>query len=106
MDNNNHIEIRKKIITASYEAINHLEGILKEPILKTDFDADDLGPEKFLNALKAKKQAQIDAFEMLANIEGAQALISSLTEEVSEKQNKVNENSKGFAEKHAAKNGL
>ena len=96
-----HIKIRQNIINASYKAIQHLMEILEEPILKEDFADDDLGPEKFLSAVKAKKQAQIDAFEMLTNIEVAQSYIASLTEAVSEKQGKVNDASKGFAEKYA-----
>lgn len=99
-----HIAIRERIIEASYTAIAHLQGILEEPLLRADFDVDgDLGPEKFLNALKSKKQAQTDAFEMLAKIEEAQNFIASLTKEASEKEKKVQESSKGFAETRARK---
>ena len=96
-----HVKIRERIIDASYKAIKHLQDILEEPILKEDFADDELGPEKFLSAVKAKKQAQLDAFEMLSNIEREQAYIQSLTKAVSKKQAKVNESSKGFAEKYA-----
>lgn len=97
----NHTDIRLEIIKASYEAIKHLQGILSEPILRQDYEDDDLGPEKFLAAVRAKKQAQIDAFEMLANIESAQSQIDALNKVTSKKQNKVNESSKGFAETRA-----
>ena len=101
MEKYNHTDIRENIIAASYHAIKHLQEILKEPILKEDFENDDLGPEKFLTALKAKKQAQLDAFEMLDNIERAQSAIDALNKVTSKKQNKVNESSKGFAETRA-----
>ena len=96
-----HIKIRQRIIEASYVSITHLQGILEEPILRSDYESDDLGPEKFLTAVKAKKQAQMDAFEMLSNIEAAQAYIDSLTVTASKKQKKVNKSSGGFAETRA-----
>ena len=96
-----HIKIRQNIIEASYKSIQHLLDILAEPILRSDYESDDLGPEKFLTAVKAKKQAQLDAFEMLANIETAQAYVESLTTTASKKQEKVNKNAKGFAEVRA-----
>lgn len=103
MAKHDHIAIRERIIEASYKAIAHLQGILEEPLLRSDFEGDELGPEKFLNALKSKKQAQTDAFEMLAKIEEAQNFIASLTKEASEKEKKVQESSKGFAETRARK---
>ena len=95
-----HKEIRIKLINASYEAINHLESILRSPILEGD--PEDLSPDKFMNAVKAKKQAQLDAFEMLQNIETAQAAIDALDKEVSKKQEKINKASGGFAEGRAS----
>lgn len=99
---NNHTSIRKKLIEASYDAITHLQGILSEPILQAE-SGDELGPEKFLNALKAKKQAQTDAFEMLARIEFEQSAIDSLNATVTPAQQKVNDSRGGFAEKKADK---
>ena len=94
----NHVEIKKRLIEASYAAIDHLEEVLKAPILQEDYEGDELGPEKYLSALKAKKQCQLDAFEMLRNIEAAQSEIDLLNKAVSKKQDKVNESAKGFAE--------
>lgn len=96
----NHQEIRSNLISASYKAIEHLQGILSEPILKVDGD-DELGPEKFLSALKAKKQAQTDAFEMLIRIEDEQRLIDAENKAVSNKQDAINKSNSGFAENNA-----
>ena len=96
---NNHTEIRLRIIAATYTAISHLEGVLSAPILEGQ--ADDLSPDKFMNAVKAKKQAQTDAFDMLLNIERAQNEIDSQSKEISKKQQRVNKSSKGFAENNA-----
>ena len=94
-----HTEIRLRIIAATYTAINHLEEVLSAPILEGE--VDDLSPDKFMNAVKAKKQAQMDAFEMLMNVERAQAAIDAQNKEVSKKQQRVNDSSRGFAENNA-----
>lgn len=94
-----HKKIKIKLIEASYKSIDHLQSVLEEPILMGD--PEDLSPDKFMNAVRAKKQAQMDAFEMLENIEAAQMSIDSLDKEISKKQLKINEASKGFAENNA-----
>lgn len=103
VETRDHVGIRKGLIEASYSAIEHLQSILSEPILTTKEieGGEDIGPEKFLNALKAKKQAQTDAFEMLKRIEDEQKYLDSLNITVSERQEEVKESNKGIAETQA-----
>lgn len=91
-----HTIIKQALIEASYDAISHLESVLKEKILNGDIE--DLSPDKFMNAVKAKKQAQMDAFEMLSNIERAQSEIDSLSKKKSAKEKTINNHRGGFPE--------
>lgn len=89
-------EVKLKIITAGYKAVNELIKVAEESILNPDMEGDDLAADKLKNAAATKKLAIFDAFEILNRIESEKESI-----EMSEKGGNITDTKQGFAERRS-----
>ena len=93
MDNNK--EIKPKIISAGYTAVNQLIKVAQEDIIKPNAD-DELAADKLKNAAATKKLAIFDAFEILNRIELEKENLDAVDKGVSKTDTK-----QGFAERRS-----
>jgi hypothetical protein len=93
MDNNK--EIKLKIISAGYTAVNQLIKVAQEDIIKPNAD-DELAADKLKNAAATKKLAIFDAFEILNRIELEKENLDAVDKGVSKTDTK-----QGFAERRS-----
>jgi hypothetical protein len=92
-DNKN---IKLRIISAGYKAVNHLIKVAEENIIDNEGDNSDVSADKMKNAAAAKKLAIFDAFEILSRIEAEKENIDSSERGVSK-----NDTKQGFAERRS-----
>ena len=66
-------ELKEKIISAGYKAVEHLIEVAEEKIMQKHVDSDgevsELAADRLKNAAATKKIAIFDAFEILNKIE-------------------------------------
>lgn len=84
---------KKRIIQATYKAVDDLISVLDKGIDFTEVD-----PEKIKAAASCFKIAQQDAFDMLDRAEEEQALIDSTKTTLTDTQKKIAQATGGFAE--------
>lgn len=89
-------EVKLKIISAGYKAVNELIKVAEESILNPDLEGDDLAADKLKNAAATKKLAIFDAFEILNRIESEKESI-----EMSDNGGNVTNTKQGFAERRS-----
>lgn len=89
-------DIKLKIISAGYKAVDQLIKVAEGPIIKNSEDEDDLSADKLKNAAMTKKLAIFDAFEILNRIE----LEAESLENISKGINTIN-TKQGFAERRS-----
>ena len=89
-------EVKLKIISAGYKAVDELIKVAEESILSPDQDGDDLTADKLKNAAATKKLAIFDAFEILNRIESEKESIN-----LSEKGESRTDTKQGFAERRS-----
>ena len=87
------IDLRKKIISAGYAAVDQLIKVAKEEIVGYS-DEDELSADKLKNAAQAKKIAIFDAFEILNRVESERLALEST------KDNQL-DSTLGFAERNS-----
>jgi len=92
----NGIDIKEKIISAGYKAVEQLIKVAEEVIIKKGSDeAPDIAADRLKNAAATKKVAIFDAFEILARIEAENQSIKSI-------RDGKKEDFGGFAERRAS----
>lgn len=88
-------EIKSRIITAGYKAVEQLIKVAEEDILK-EGEGVDLAADRLKNAAATKRLAIFDAFEILTRIEDEQENMKMINTGRSK-----NESKQGFAEKRS-----
>ena len=95
-------EKRQLIISAGWEAVDHLIKVAKEEILTGKKD-EDLSADRLKNAAATKKLALFDAFEIVKRLELEQHLIDGTQEP--EGESKKKKTKIGIAERLANEKG-
>lgn len=88
-------EIKSRIITAGYKAVEQLIKVAEEDILK-EGEGVDLAADRLKNAAATKRLAIFDAFEILTRIEDEQENMKMVNA-----GRFKNESKQGFAEKRS-----
>lgn len=93
-------ELKEKIISAGYKAVEHLIEVAEEKIMQKHVDSDgevsELAADRLKNAAATKKIAIFDAFEILNKIEAEKEALES----IDKGPNKV-DTKQGFAERRS-----
>lgn len=87
---------REQIIEATYKAVDDLIGVLDRGI-----DFAEVDPEKIKASASSFKLAQQDAFDMLDRAEEEQAILDSAKDDVTPKQQIIQEAAGGIAEAYS-----
>lgn len=88
-------ELRERIISAGYVAVEQLIKVAKEDIIKPDPE-DELAADRLKNAAASKRVAIFDAFEILSKIEAERNILNG-----NDSQTPTQPSNEGFAERHA-----
>jgi hypothetical protein len=93
-------ELKEKIISAGYKAVEHLIEVAEEKIMQKHVDSDgevsELAADRLKNAAATKKIAIFDAFEILNKIEAEKEALESIDKGPSKVDTK-----QGFAERRS-----
>jgi hypothetical protein len=93
-------ELKEKIISAGYKAVEHLIEVAEEKIMQKHVDSDgevsELAADRLKNAAATKKIAIFDAFEILNKIEAEKEALDSIDKGPSKVDIK-----QGFAERNS-----
>jgi hypothetical protein len=93
-------ELKEKIISAGYKAVEHLIEVAEEKIMQKHVDSDgevsELAADRLKNAAATKKIAIFDAFEILSKIEAEKEALESIDKGPSKVDTK-----QGFAERRS-----
>jgi len=93
-------ELKEKIISAGYKAVEHLIEVAEEKIMQKHVDSDgevsELAADRLKNAAATKKIAIFDAFEILNKIEAEKEALESIDKGPSKVDKK-----QGFAERRS-----
>jgi hypothetical protein len=93
-------ELKEKIISAGYKAVEHLIEVAEEKIMQKHIDSDgevsELAADRLKNAAATKKIAIFDAFEILSKIEAEKEALESIDKGPSKVDTK-----QGFAERRS-----
>jgi hypothetical protein len=93
-------ELKEKIISAGYKAVEHLIEVAEEKIMQKHVDSDgevsELAADRLKNAAATKKIAIFDAFEILSKIEAEKEALESIDKGPSKGDTK-----QGFAERRS-----
>jgi hypothetical protein len=99
-----HENIRQRIISAGYKAVEELIKIAEEPIIIKDVgtkETADLAADRLKNAAASKRLAIFDALEILAKIEVEQNKIEDEQIKMDGGKNNIDNKGVGFAESRA-----
>lgn len=93
-------DVKLRIITAGYKAVEDLIKVAEEDIIKPSAD-DELAADKLKNAAQAKKLAIFDAFEILSRVESEKEALETEGED-----GKKHNTKRGFAEQRSERKSV
>lgn len=89
-------EIKLRIISAGYRAVDELIKVAEESVVKSGDEDGELAADRLKNAAATKKLAIFDAFEILNRIEAEKESLESIEKGISKTDTK-----QGFAERRS-----